>query len=65
MSMEFPRQSSQPREQTWVCCIAGGFFTTELQGKPVHLLGIVNKHIPICKSEPVTDPGTGAGEVRK
>ena len=31
----FTRGSSQPRDWTWVSCIAGRFFTTELQGKPL------------------------------
>ena len=31
------RGSSQPRDQTWVSCIAGGFFTTELPGKCWHV----------------------------
>ena len=30
----FSRGSSQPKDQTWVFCTAGGFFTTELSGKP-------------------------------
>ena len=30
----FSRGSSQPREQTHVSCISGGFFTPEPQGKP-------------------------------
>ena len=30
-----PRGSSQPRDQTWVSCIAGRFFTTEPPGKPL------------------------------
>ena len=34
MAVPFSRGSSQPRDQTWVSCIAGGFFTTELSGKP-------------------------------
>ena len=29
------RGSSWPRDQTWVFCIAGGFFTTESPGKPI------------------------------
>ena len=30
-----PGRSSQPRDQTQVSCIAGGFFTTEPPGKPL------------------------------
>ena len=33
-AISFSRGSPQPRNQTWVSCIAGRFFTTELQGKP-------------------------------
>ena len=29
----FSRGSSWPRDRTWVCCIAGRFFTTEPPGK--------------------------------
>ena len=29
------RGSSQPRDQTHIYCIAGGFFTTEPQGKSI------------------------------
>ena len=36
------RESSWPRDQTWVFCIAGGFFTTEPPGKPI-------LHIPSAK----------------
>ena len=32
----FSRRYSQSRKQTRVFCIAGGFFTTELSGKPSH-----------------------------
>ena len=28
------RGSSQPRDQTWISCIAGGFFTAKSPGKP-------------------------------
>ena len=28
------RESSQPRDQTWISCIAGGFFTAKSPGKP-------------------------------
>ena len=30
----FSRDSSQPRDQTHIFCLAGGFFTTEPSGKP-------------------------------
>jgi len=33
VAFPFSRGSSQPRDQTGVSCIAGGFFTTELSGK--------------------------------
>ena len=34
VAIPFFRGSSQPRGQTQVSCIAGGFFTTQLPGKP-------------------------------
>ena len=34
VAIPFSRESSQPRDQTWVFCIAGGFFTIELSEKP-------------------------------
>ena len=33
VAFPFSRESSQPRDQTGVSGIAGGFFTTELSGK--------------------------------
>ena len=32
------RGSSPPRDQTWVSCIAGGFFTAKSAGKPYYIL---------------------------
>ena len=34
VTISFSRGSSQPRDQTCICCTAGGFFTTEQLGKP-------------------------------
>ena len=34
VAVSFSRVSSQPRNQTWVSCLAGRFLPTELQGKP-------------------------------
>ena len=34
----FSRGSSRPRDQTWVSCIAGRFFTAEPPGKPPNIL---------------------------
>ena len=34
----FSRGCSQLRNQTWASCIAGGFFTAELSGKPIRFL---------------------------
>ena len=34
VAISFSRGSSRPRDQTWVSCTAGGFFTTEPPGKP-------------------------------
>ena len=39
-AMSSSRESSQPRDQSWVSGIAGGIFTTETPGKPnkiIHL----------------------------
>ena len=36
VAISFSRESSRPRDQTCVFCIAGGFFTTEPLGKPTH-----------------------------
>ena len=33
-AVSFSRRSSQPRDLTCISCTAGGFFTTELPGKP-------------------------------
>ena len=35
VGIPFSRGFSQPRDWTWVSCIAGGFFTTEPPGKPI------------------------------
>ena len=35
VAMPSSRGSSQPRDWTWVSCIAGGFFTTMPSGKPL------------------------------
>ena len=37
------RVSSQPRDQTCISCLAGGFFITEPPGKPMVLVDDVNK----------------------
>ena len=34
VAISFSRGSSQPRDQTHISCIAGGFFTAEPPGKP-------------------------------
>ena len=34
-AFSFPRESSQPTDWTYVCCIAGGFFATKPPGKPL------------------------------
>ena len=34
VAISFSRRSSQPRDRTHISCLAGGFFTTELPGKP-------------------------------
>ena len=50
----FSRRYSQSRKQTRVFCIAGGFFTTELSGKPSHCytyslqFSSVQSHSHVC-----------------
>ena len=41
VAVNFSRGSSQPREQTHVSCLAGGFFTTEPMGKPRSLFSCI------------------------
>ena len=53
VAVPFSRGSSQPRDQTHVSCIAGGFFTTEPPGKS-H-----KRRIPLAVVLP--RPGRGAG----
>ena len=36
IAISFSRSSSQPRDGTWVSCIAGSFFTPEPPGKCLH-----------------------------
>ena len=43
----FSRESSQPRNQTCLSCISGGFFTTEPPGKSIYLY-VCNIHDSIC-----------------
>ena len=38
VAFPFSRRSSQPRDQTQISCITGGFFTREPQGKPKKVL---------------------------
>ena len=35
VAISFSRGSSQPRDQTHVSCLAGGFFITESPGEPI------------------------------
>ena len=35
IAISFSRGSSPPRDQICVSCLAGGFFTVELPGKPI------------------------------
>ena len=49
----FSRRSSWPRDQTWVSCIAGGFFTAEPLGKHVNQPQLYIDHLPL---EPPSPP---------
>ena len=48
-SMSYSRGSSWPRGWTQVSCFAGGFFTTEPPGKPLHLLFCLNHPFILLK----------------
>ena len=53
----FSRGCSQPRNRTWASCIADGFFTAELSGKPIRFLidFVCHPHrIRICLSPPLS-----------
>ena len=43
--ISFSRGSSQTRDQTWVSCLGGGFFITELPGKPPVFLEVLPETI--------------------
>ena len=45
IAMPFSRASSWPRAQTYVSCIAGRFFTTELPGRPLRSVQML--HVPV------------------
>ena len=53
ISIPFSRRSSWPRDQTWVSCIAGGFFTAEPLGKHVNWPQLYIDHLPL---EPPSPP---------
>ena len=56
VAFPFSRGSSQPRDQTQVSCIAGGFFTAEPKGKPKNTvlgsLSLLQRIFPTQKIEP-------------
>jgi len=43
VAISFAR-GSQPRDQTHVSCLAGGFFTTEPPGKPIYFSKILKSN---------------------
>ena len=45
VAISFSKGSSQPRDQTCISCIAGGFLTTEPPGKPEKLIRYIEKGI--------------------
>ena len=45
VAISFSRGSSQPRDQIWVSCIVGSFFTTEPPGKPSNFLALSKSFI--------------------
>ena len=52
----FFRWSSRPREQTHVPCLAGGFFTAELQGKPNLRAALRENQLPSSCTWMLSDP---------
>ena len=48
VAISFSRGSSQPTDQTWVSCIAGELFTTELPGNPISLTQSTNTLNLLC-----------------
>ena len=48
-AIPFSRRSSQPRDQTHISCITGGFYTTEPPGKPIarHILSNLPSSVPL------------------
>ena len=59
VAISFSRGSSWPTDQTRVSCLAGGFFTPEPPGKPIHTAqdsknqstsyeNLVSKQVPLC-----------------
>ena len=49
VTISFSRGSSWSRDQTWVFCLAGGFFTTEPPGKPLlYIIVILLLYSTLC-----------------
>ena len=58
VAISFSRDSSPPRDQTWVSCITGGFFTNWAIRKPKHdLLMIPSGEAHLSQPEPGTQGG--------
>ena len=52
VAISFSRGSSQPRDRTYIFCLAGGFFTTEPPGKPLSQFSRVRLCNPMDSSMP-------------
>ena len=52
VAIPFSRDSSQPRDQTRISCIAGGFFTSLATGIYIYRSNIVTNSIKSLKSDP-------------
>ena len=52
VAISFSKGSSQPRDWTWVSCIAGRFFTAEPPGKPLSSLrNVISRTSIVCIAE--------------
>ena len=69
VDISFSMGSSQPRDQTWISCIAGRYFTLDLPGKPLKYITTSNLRISsaLCwrrlwQPTPVLLPGKSHGQ---
>ena len=73
VTISFSKGSSWSRDQTWVFCLAGGFFTTEPPGKPLlYIIVILLLYSTLCtpnkqksQKSPLSSWGTGLGRMSR